>query len=283
MQIYKTDDVFADGEEILVKKETVSRTKNSHKHEFIELVFISRGGGIQIVDGVEYAVRRGDFLFVDFGSSHAFSSPDMDFVHILLKPEFVSDSLVNSENIFDLFTLPQFSGIPGEFSERCAVSFENESLSFVSDITEAMLSEYTAKRPGYKTALHGYIQVLFTLLIRKLKEIKSDSSDVQKITAYVNEHLTERITLSDIAKNCFYNPSYFSRKFKSIFGKNLKDYIKEKRLERAAEVICTSDVTIDELSRSVGFSDKSKFCKDFKARFSLTPGKYRKSKKTPLK
>ncbi len=183
MQIYKTDDIFRDGEGILVKKETVNRRKNSHKHEFIELIFISRGGGIQIVDGVEYSVKRGDFLFVDFGSSHAFSSSDMDFVHILLRPEFVSETLVNSENIFDVFTLPQFSGIPGEFSERCAVSFENESLSFVSDITEALLTEYTAKKPGYKTALHGYIQVLFTLLIRKLKEIKHDGSDAERIIA----------------------------------------------------------------------------------------------------
>ena len=146
-----------------------------------------------------------------------------------------------------------------------------------------MLTEYTAKKAGYRTALHGYIQVLFTMLIRKLKEIKHDSSDAERIIAYVDEHLTERITLSDIAKNCFYNPSYFSRKFKGIFGKNLKDHINEKRLDRAAELILTSDLTVEELSESVGFSDKSKFYKDFKARFSLTPGEYRKGKKAPRK
>jgi catabolite regulation protein CreA len=57
MQIYKADDdVFAEGEGIVVKKETVNRIKDPHKHEFIELVYVTRGSGTEVVGDDEYAV-----------------------------------------------------------------------------------------------------------------------------------------------------------------------------------------------------------------------------------
>ena len=280
MQIYKADDIFADGEGIVVKKETVNRVKNPHKHEFIELVYVTRGSGTEVVGDKEYVVGRGDLLFVNFGATHAFQASDMDFVHILLRPEFVSEALVNSENIFDVFSLPQFSTITGDFGKNCIVNFEGEERETMSEIIDAMLKEYGIKSPGYKTVLHGYTQVLFTHLIRRLKEKDTEKNlSVKKIESYVDEHLDERLTLSDIADSCFYNPSYFSRKFKQLFGKNLSDYVKERRLDRAAELLRKSELSVDSICKTTGFSDKSKFYKVFKERFSLTPSEYKKGKK----
>ena len=169
MQVYKTSDVFAENEGITVKKENANRIKNAHIHEFLELIYITRGEGIEVVGGVEYKVRAGDLLFVNFGATHAFSLTDTDFVQILLRPEFVSEVLVNSENIFDVFALPQFSSIQGDFGCDCIVRFEGDELIGATALIETMLDEYIQKKPGYKTALHGYTQVLFTRLIRKLK------------------------------------------------------------------------------------------------------------------
>ena len=277
MQIYKATDVFPENEGITVKKENSNRNKNPHMHEFLELIYITRGEGTEIVGGVEYKVRAGDLLFVNFGVSHAFSMKDTDFIQILLRPEFVSEVLVNSENIFDVFTLPQFSSIPGDFSRDSIVRFEGEELTGATDLVETMLDEYVQKKPGYKTVLHGYTQVLFTRLIRKLKESKSESSSItNKIEDYVIRHLGEKITLSDIARGCFYNPSYFSRKFKSLFGKKLSSYVEEKRLKVAVQMLRGTQGTIDEIAASVGFSDKSRFYKEFKKYYGKTPGEYRK-------
>ena len=277
MQIYKATDVFPENEGITVKKENSNRNKNPHMHEFLELIYITRGEGTEIVGGVEYKVRAGDLLFVNFGVSHAFSMKDTDFIQILLRPEFVSEVLVNSENIFDVFALPQFSSIPGDFSRDSIVRFEGEELTGATDLVETMLDEYVQKKPGYKTVLHGYTQVLFTRLIRKLKESKSESSSItDKIEDYVIRHLGEKITLSDIARGCFYNPSYFSRKFKSLFGKKLSSYVEEKRLKVAVQMLRGTQGTIDEIAASVGFSDKSRFYKEFKKYYGKTPGEYRK-------
>ena len=277
MQVYKADGTFEDGEGILVKKESMHRDKEPHKHECIEIIFIRSGEGTESVGGVSYKVKRGDMLFVNFGLEHSFSNKGMEFIHILLRPEFISDKLICSENIFDVFSLPPFASIEGEFSTNSIVSFSGKELVAVTNLMDAMLDEYEMKRDGWRTVLCGYTEVLITMLVRKLKENKPDVNFVaEKIERYVEEHLFEKITLADIAADCFYNPSYFSRKFKHYFGKNLSEYVKEKRLLAVARMLCESDESTVSIAQRCGFSDISQFYKLFKAEFGCTPNKYRK-------
>ena len=277
MQIYKADDIFECGEGILVKKETDRRDKEPHKHEFIEIIFIRSGEGIETVGGVSHAVKRGDMLFVNFGREHSFSNTGMEFIHILLRPEFISDRLISSENIFDIFSLPQFSSIDGELSPSEIVSFSGNELITVTNLIDAMLDEYEMKKKGWRTALFGYTDVLITMLVRKLKEGEPDTDlHTARIEKYVDEHLFEKITLSDIAANCFYNPSYFSRRFKHYFGKNLSEYVNEKRLLAAARLLRDGNETAASIAQKCGFSDTSQFYRLFKSEFGCTPSEYRK-------
>lgn len=276
MQIYKAEQTLGD-EGIVVRREVANRIKEAHLHEFIEIIFIRSGEGVESVGGVDHSVRRGNMIFVNFGKEHAFSGQGMEFIHILLRPEFMSERLINSENIFDIFALPAFSSIEGECRPCEVVSFSGGELAAVNNLFDAMLWEYEEKNAGWRTALYGYAQVLFTLLIRKLKEeAESSNISVAKIESYVSEHLFEKISLSDIAENCFYNPSYFSRKFKNIFGKNLTDYIREKRLLAAAKMLTETDKSSGEIADACGFSDKTQFYKLFRAEFGVTPMEYRK-------
>ena len=276
MQIYKADQIFDDSG-IVVHREVANRSKEPHLHEFIEIIFIRSGEGVESVGGVDHKVRRGDLIFVNFGEAHAFSGQGMEFIHILLRPEFMSEKLINSENIFDIFSLPAFSSIEGECSPCEVVSFTGAEIVTLTNLVDAMLSEYEGKNAGWRTALQGYAQVLFTMLLRRLKD-RGDDSDlaVSRIEKYVGEHLFEKITLSDIAADCFYNSSYFSRKFKSYFGKNLTEYLKEKRLFSAAKMLLDTDKTSAEIAEFCGFSDKTHFYKLFRAEFGCTPSEYRK-------
>ena len=126
--------------------------------------------------------------------------------------------------------------------------------------------------------LFGYMQVVFTMLLRALNRGGAESS-ASEAERYISEHLFEKITLSDIAKNCFYNPSYFSRKFKSIFGKNLGDYLRDRRLKEAANLLLTTDASTTEIAEACAFSNKALFYRLFKESYGITPKEYRQSKK----
>ena len=276
MRVYKADETLGN-EGILVRREVANREKGPHLHEFLEIIFIRSGEGVESVGGVDYNVKRGDMLFVNFGREHAFSGHGMEFIHILLRPEFMSELLINSENIFDIFALPQFASIKGDITPSEIVSFVGSDLVSVTNLVDEMLMEYETKRSGWRTALYGYAEVLFTLLIRRLKESGRSTDEVrEKIENYVEEHLFEKISLSDIASDCFYNPSYFSRKFKSYFGKNLSDYVKERRILRAAALLSGTDRSVSDIATECGFSDKTQFYKLFRAEFGITPAEYRK-------
>jgi len=277
MYIYEADKTLGEGEGILVRRDVANRNIESHLHEFIEIIFVRSGEGIESVGGVRHSVKRGDVVLVNFGREHSFTNSGMEFINVLVRPEFVSEKLINSENIFDIFSLPQFASIEGDCAQSEVVSFNGSELLTVTNLVENMLCEYETKSAGYRSALHGYVQVLFTMLVRKLKE-RAENTDlsVLKIEKYVEEHLSDKISLSDIAADCFYNPSYFSRKFKSYFGKNLTDYVREKRLLAVARLLSDTDRAAADIATECGFTDKTQFYKLFKAKFGCTPSEYRK-------
>jgi len=282
VRIFTARNTFRDDDNIKITKQNALHTRpDPHVHEFIELVYIYSGEGRQIINGKPYDVRAGDLLFINFGQTHEVCTSDMEFVNILLKPEFMSEKLVNSENIFEIFALSGLSVSETDYLPELA-SFRGEEFAAVHGIVEAMLAEYAERRDGWRTVLYGYMQVLFTMMIRKLKA-QSNAPAVRfitDITDYIDAHFREKLTLHGIAAACFYNPSYFSRRFKEYYGKNLTAYIREKRLNEACRLLRESSMTAEEIAGAVGFGDKAQFYRSFRTQYACTPDEFRKSKKT---
>ena len=278
MKIFTAKNTFSDESDFKISKENASVTQTEpHLHEFIELVYILSGEGRHIISGKVYEVRAGDLLFINYGQTHAVCRSDMEFVNILLKPEFMSERLVNSENIFEVFALSGLRVSAEDYIPELA-SFRGADYAVVHSIVTTMLTEYNAKRDGYRTMIYGYMQVLFTMMIRELKSKDTSHSErfVSDIIDYIDTHISEKLTLSDISAACFYNPSYFSRRFKAYYGKNLTTYIREKRLSEAGRLLRESDLTIAEIANAVGIRDKAQFYRDFRAEYACTPDEFRK-------
>lgn len=94
--------------------------------------------------------------------------------------------------------------------------------------------------------------------------------------AYIEEHIEERITLSDIAAHLFVNPSYLSRTFKQAIGDNVNHYITHKKIARAKADMRNLNLGIREIAQNLGFTDYSYFCVQFKKETGKTPLNYRK-------
>jgi len=280
MKIFTPKNSFKNGEIINVKRLAADHDTYSHRHEFVELVYIRSGKGVHIINDRVYEVTKGDLLFINYSQVHEIKRSDMEFVNILFKPEFMSEKLVNSENIFDIFALERFDSITGEYNGLERIPFRGSELAVIEKTVDVMIEEYEQKKDGYNTVLYGCLQVIFAMMIRKLREHTGAeySKFVSDITSYIDTHISERITLRDISADCFYNPSYFSRKFKECYGRNLTDYIREKRLEKALELLENTDMTVTDICLDCGFAGKTQFYRLFNDYYGITPVKYRKSK-----
>jgi two-component system, response regulator YesN len=112
---------------------------------------------------------------------------------------------------------------------------------------------------------------------------EKDQSRLNSILTYIHQHYTEDLSLSDLAREFYVNPSYLSQFFKSKIKMNLSTYIETLRVEEAKRLIKLNSLDIHQVGDRVGYSDASYFTKLFKKHTGVTPSAYYKSIKINLK
>ena len=98
---------------------------------------------------------------------------------------------------------------------------------------------------------------------------------VQHIKLYVHENLSGDLSLTRLAEAVRLNPSYLSRYFKNATGKTIGEYIREKRIEKAKDLLRTSELTIQEVADHVGFSSAKYFAGVFKQATGYHPREWK--------
>ena len=101
------------------------------------------------------------------------------------------------------------------------------------------------------------------------------SNYVEQSRDYVRKHYREKIYLEDVAEALKISPTYLSRLFKRETGQNFQDYINEVRVDRAANLLKYSEMSLSEISQYVNFPNQSYFGKIFKKYKNITPRAYR--------
>ncbi|MDR0503003.1 MAG: AraC family transcriptional regulator [Treponema sp.] len=98
---------------------------------------------------------------------------------------------------------------------------------------------------------------------------------LRKAERYIWTHYTRKLSLQEIAVASGLSAPYFSTIFKEEMGENLSSYLNRLRVEKAAAMLATTNVSISGIAAACGFEDQSWFSKIFKNNTGLTPGKYR--------
>lgn len=98
---------------------------------------------------------------------------------------------------------------------------------------------------------------------------------IEKAKLYIAEHLTEDITVSNIASSLYITPNYFSRLFKRITNEGCNEYIVRKRIEKAKSLLETTSLKVGKIALMVGYRDINYFSLAFKKHTGKSPTKYR--------
>lgn len=100
----------------------------------------------------------------------------------------------------------------------------------------------------------------------------------QRITcalSYIEENLGVEVTLADVSKVACFSPFHFHRIFKAFVGDSVSDYIKKRRLTKAAEDLITTKKQIIDIAFDSGFESQEALTRAFERVYQTTPGKYR--------
>ncbi|MEZ0536731.1 response regulator [Caldicellulosiruptoraceae bacterium PP1] len=112
----------------------------------------------------------------------------------------------------------------------------------------------------------------------KTNQEKILSNDIiSAVINYLKDNYTNEISLSQISSQYNLSSYYFSKLFKKSLGINFKEYITRLRVNKATELLRTTNLSIKEISYAVGFDDPNYFVKIFKKVTGSTPTSYRVS------
>ena len=101
-------------------------------------------------------------------------------------------------------------------------------------------------------------------------------SDIQNIVAYISENLSERLTVSDLCQRFLISKNTLYKIFSDYFHCSVKDYVNSERIENAAKLLRTTDLSVREIGERCGIDNYQYFCRLFKQKKELTPLQFRK-------
>lgn len=98
---------------------------------------------------------------------------------------------------------------------------------------------------------------------------------IQTTVDYIEDHLSEDISIASLAKLALLSPFYFQRLFSRLVRKPVNEYIKLRRLAKAAAILPENNRRILDIALDVGFSSHEVFTRAFKDAYGLTPDEFR--------
>lgn len=126
------------------------------------------------------------------------------------------------------------------------------------------------------TNLKELEHVIHEIAVEKMDYPLSDNLMVQKVIQCIHARYMEAITLKDLAEEAFISPNYLCRRFKEVTGTSPLQYLAKLRMDKAAELLLNSPLSVSEIAERVGFSDSRYFSKQFKRWKGQTPQDFRR-------
>ena len=245
-----------------------------HYHEFDKIVIFLSGTASYIMEGRSYFLEPWDVLLV---SHHLIHKPDIDpndpyeRVVIYLDPGFIRSHSTKDADLTACFRLArqrQFALMRTEGEQRKTLQ------SLLSNLEQALSDKGFG---GDLLARTCFLQLLIHLNRAMVKD-RTDRDEtasrhdpkIERTLSYINEHLSENLSVDTLAGQVYISKYHFMRRFKELTGCSVHQYITQKRLLAAARLL-RAGVSAQNACARCGFQDYSAFQRAFRRQFGMTP------------
>lgn len=120
---------------------------------------------------------------------------------------------------------------------------------------------------------------LLYLLCAPQEPAPTQAGNLEEVARYMEEHLDEPLSIPQLSRRAFLSPTAFKAAFRQRYGLAVHAWLRQKRMERAAQLLRGSSLTVLEVAQTVGYSSGSQFSTAFRQRYGTSPGKFRKMSK----
>lgn len=248
-----------------------------HWQDSMELVYIKRGSGLVQTGAQVCTAQSGDIFVLTPGTLHAIRQAEsctMEYENIIFDVELLGGA---EDLCAEKYLLPLQSGrlaLPEHITPDEA--WYPQAADCLKEAEEAN----RCKQFGYELCIKGALLRFLALLIAQSKALppaeKASTQRLRAVLQWISAHYSEPVCVADAAALCQCSPNHFMRWFRQMTGQTFIIFLREYRLNAAAEALRTTEDTILSISEQCGFENLSYFNREFKAHFGMTPREYRK-------
>lgn len=253
-------------------QDQIHREFHLHYHDFHKIIFFLSGQVTYQVEGKSYYLKPQDLLLVGRHHLHKAqvdpSAPyeriilwiQPDLPHLLQKDDLYSCFQQASDRSFNLIRLPQ------ESQQHLQDLFLQLEASFKSQ-------EFGASQLSQALFLQTMVYLNRIFLEKKYildRESYSCDMQIEELLHYINQNLTEDLSVEALSRKYYLSKYHLMRKFKAQTGYTLHSYILQKRLLLARTLIQQGSPILEASSRS-GFGDYTTFSRAYKKQFHVSP------------
>ena len=247
-----------------------------HWHQCVELLYISSGYGIVVVDNQHYTARPGRlFVFPPF-RLHKVQVDHSDKNPYHRTTMHIAQSVVESA----LSTFPRHQA---RFASLAASNLPAQiyDLSTHAPFIERILEQFQRLEDNAQTEaceVAFLVMQLMTCLPEQPQPYPPRQQTVaSRIMSWVETHYASKFSLDRLAHDLGLSRSYTSRIFRQQTGGSIHEYLLTRRIKSSCDLLRYSDEPVDAIALAVGFSEVTYFITCFKKMMRQTPLQYRRS------
>lgn len=255
-------------------KDDLGDEKDYHYHTFDKVVVFISGKVNYLIEGITYPLQPWDMLLISHHTLHkAYIDKGRDYERMILyiSPEFIAGNITESSDLMACFKTAEhdrFYLLRPDYRSRAQLERtlgklerEQKGTAFGADIAA-------------KSAALEFLVELNRASLERDGERPAVSYDpkIAAVITYINENLDGELSVSALSQMSYMSKYHFMRRFKELTGYTVHNYILQRRLLHASDLI-KSGASAAQAAADSGFCDYSTFQRAFKKMFGTTPAK----------
>lgn len=242
---------------------------NPHTHNYVELFYVVGGKGQFLIEDRLYPVNANNLVIVNPNVTHTEVSHKANpLEYIVLGIEGLELSIGGNSN--------------GRF---CLLDYRG-TVDILSSL-RSILREMEAQQPGYEDICQAYMEILIVRLMRQttltapvIPSVTAVNHQCAMIRRYIDVHFKEPLNLDLLANEAHVNKFYLSHAFKREYGISPINYMLSRRIEESKYLLLETDLSLSQISHTLGFSSASYFSQSFRRSEGISPMEFRRKHST---
>lgn len=259
-------------------------TEIEHSHDFCELVIVTKGRAMHMLEGSSFPVTAGDVFLLQGRQKHYFyERQNLDLINIMYDPEKIElpeGELRRMPGYCAMFMLEPTYRRQHRFASR--LHLKRVPLARVERLADEMERECESDEPGKEVALRAKLLEMMVYLSRAYTS--SDTTEahallrVGNVIGALENDYSRDWKLDELLNIAHMSRSNLMRVFRKATGQTPIEYLVRLRIQKSMEMLRNTDLTITEIALEVGFNDSNYFTRQFRRILGESPRSFRRTK-----